>query len=180
LIGGAILALAITALLGAFVGQLALNEHARNMTLAINDANRVMEQLRLRNTNPCATDGTGLIGVDTTPPTPNPAAGYASWDAWLADAGVNGGGGKSVLPNPAVNELIAVTCRNQTDTANCVATDDPIRVTVAVCWRHRNRTLGECDWNGASLVPNEGLPMPNDSTAIDSPAMLSTLMTCRQ
>ena len=49
LIGAAMLAVAIAALLGAFFGQSILNEHARNLTWAMNDANRVMERLREAN-----------------------------------------------------------------------------------------------------------------------------------
>ena len=51
----AMLAIAIAALLGAFLGQLMLNEHARNLTWAIHDANRVMEQLRQVNTTAACT-----------------------------------------------------------------------------------------------------------------------------
>ena len=42
IIAAAILAIAISALLGSFIGQVTLNEHSRNLTWAINDATRVM------------------------------------------------------------------------------------------------------------------------------------------
>ncbi|MBI2885278.1 MAG: prepilin-type N-terminal cleavage/methylation domain-containing protein [Candidatus Omnitrophica bacterium] len=167
IIGAAILAIALSALLGSFVGQVTLNEHSRNLTWAANDATRVMEQLRVQNMNPC---------VGGSVPSGNPPAGFGSWDAWL-DA-PTGGGGKSIQPAPATQELIVVTCRNQADTAACIATDDPIRLTVAVCWRHRSRTIGECTWDGAALAANPGAS--GDANVTESPAMLSTIMTCRQ
>lgn len=193
-IGAAVLAIAIVALLGAFLGQITLNEHARNLTLAMNDANRIMEQMRQQNT------GAGC----STPAVQAP--GGATWNAWLATT--NAGGGKSIsgesLPlTPAAagrEELIVVTCQNQAGTAYCANTQfgagewhgpgptvvNPMRVTVAVCWRHRSRSLGECVWNNALgvLVPTDGtvpynVSPPGTAGVIDSPAMLSTLMTCR-
>ena len=152
------LLVALIALFGAIVGQATLNEHARNLTWAINDANRVMERLRQLNTgcttpsvavpSECETDGDG----DNNDP-------CASWDAWL-----NGpvAGGKSIQPN----ELVVLT----TTGAN------PLPITVAICWRHRGRTLGECSWSGVQLSPNDA----DGDGLIESPAMLSTLMTCRR
>ena len=190
MIGAAVLAIAIAALLGAFLGQQILNEHARNLTWAINDANRVLERLRALNT--------GCSVPTALPPTDAACGGQcASWDQWLQLAG----GGKSVQPNPAVEERIVVTCENQGATAECDqdgnnvggqvgmgewhtngATDtshDPIRITVAVCWRHRNRVIPavECSWNGTALVVSES--GSDTDNVISSPAMLSTLMTCR-
>ena len=180
LIGAAMLALAIVALLGAFIGQSALNEHARNLTWAINDANRVMERLREQNT------GAACAQPDARAP------GFTSWDAWLADTTAAGGGGKSVQPNPAVNERIVVTCRDNTTLAYCGTTDqisanewrtqgidtnfDPIQIAVAVCWRHRGRTIGECTWNAGALTANDA----DADGVVESPAMLSTVMTCRR
>ncbi len=122
LIGAATLAIAIVALLGAFFGQITLNEHARNMTWAINDANRVMERLRQLNSNPCG----GAVPI--TFPTADAGrvpecggAGCASWDAWLASQGVPSG--KSIQPfnvaNPTNNELIVVTCQNSVGALGC-------------------------------------------------------------
>ena len=163
------LTVAIAAILGAYIGQLTLNEHARNLSLAIQDANRVIERIRQQNT-PCA--------GGTSAPTALPPTGVwgTSWDLWLNDAG--GGGGKSLLPTPNVNELVVLTAQNR-DGTPLAANANPIRVTAAICWRHRNRTIGECDWNGTNLVENELLNMPTDTTDIDSPAMLTTLVTCR-
>lgn len=165
IISAAMLAIAIAALFGAFLGQTVLNEHARNLSWAMNDANRVMERLRQQNIG-CATPS-------ATPPT-----GFASWDGWLADP-TTGGGGKSLPQNPAVNELIVVTCQNRTGTAACTAGTDPVRLTVAVCWRHRNRTLGECTWSGSQLTASDGSNGFASNGVIESTAMLSTLMTCR-
>ena len=169
LIGVAVLTIAITALLGAFLGQVLVAQHARNLTWAMNDASRVMEQMRQQNTTPC---------IGGTLPSSNPPTGFASWDAWMASTAATGGGGKSIQPDPAVDELIVVTCRNEANTANCTGVDDPIRVTVAVCWRHRGRILGECVWNGA-LQSSDGSNSFTANSVIESQAMLSTLMTCR-
>ncbi|MBI3321082.1 MAG: type II secretion system protein [Candidatus Omnitrophica bacterium] len=143
-LGAVTLAIVLAAILGAYVGQVALNEHSRNLSLAIQDANRVMDQIRQQN-SPCA-----------APPAPdlNPPGG-GTWDAWLAA----GGGGKSRPPN------LELVQRSSTP-------GPPIQVTVAVCWRDRNRTVGECSWNGVNLTAN--------NPAINSPAKLTTLITCRQ
>jgi len=90
--------------------------------------------------------------------------GFATWDAWLDDA-VTGGGGKSIQPNPATQELITVTS----------AGVDPLQVTVAACWRHRERVVGECTWDGAALTANDA----DGNGIITSPAALATVVTCR-
>ena len=177
-LGAMVLEVAAAAILGAYVGQVTLNEHARNLSLAIQDANRVIERVRQANSN-----------CGANPPTAAAQDAAANWDAW-----VNANGGKSIQPNPANNELIVVTCQNNNVAQYCPAaqmgtewhaagpagTVDPLRVTVAICWRHRNRTIGECAWDGVNLTANDTLPMPNDTAnVIDSPAMLTTLVTCR-
>jgi len=181
MLAAALLAVGITALLGAFLGQLTLNEHARNLTWGMNDASRVMERLRQLNSG-CAA-GTLPSAVSTV---------GASWDAWLADTSANGGGGKSVQN---VNELVVVTCRdlnggalqsdycatNQTGSGEWhtkpVANTslDPINVSVAVCWRHRERVIGECSWINGTLSASDA----DGDGVVESPAMLTTLMTCR-
>lgn len=170
LIGVAILAIATTAFLGAFLGQTLLAEHARNLTWAINDANRVMEQLRLQNTSPNCT-----VLPSTAILTTCGGQAVTTWDQWLQLCAL----GKSIQPNPSTEELIAVSCQNEAGTAACTAADDPIRVTVAVCWRHRSRTLGECAWDGAALSSADGSNGFAANGVIESPAMLATLMTCR-
>jgi type II secretory pathway pseudopilin PulG len=153
--GAVVLAVAIVGLLGAFLGQTTLNEHARNLAWALNDAGRILERMRQLNT-----------GASCAVPTLAPPAGFASWDAWLASPAASGGGGKSVQPNAAVNERVAVSSGGV----------DPLQVTVAVCWRHRGRTLGECAWDGTQLTPAD---LDGDGL-ITSPAMLSTLISCRR
>jgi Tfp pilus assembly protein PilV len=155
MVGAAILVIGIVALLGAFLSQITLNEHSRNLTMAINDANRVMERMRQQNTS----------GACLAPSVAAPA-GFATWDAWLADMGAAGGGGKSVQPTPAVNELVVISNTGS----------DPIQVTVSICWRQRERVLGECTWNGAALVPGD----TNGDGIITAPATLSTLLSCRR
>lgn len=156
LMGAAILVIAIAALLQTFAWQLTVTEHARNLALATNDAGRVMEQLRTQNS-----------GGVCQAPSAAPPTGFLSWDAWLGDTGGAGGGGKGIQPTPAVNELVVVTAQGA----------EPLTVTVAVCWRQRGRTLGECAWNGAALTANPGAG--GNPAVTESPAMLSTLVTCR-
>ena len=181
------LLVAFTALLGVILGQMTMNEHARNLTLAVHDANRVLEQIRQDNVS-CTTpevNPTNLSGAPT------------SWDAWLQAQG------KSLS---ALNEQILVTCLRQNPSAPPVnpgdycgmggtaqigsgewrvnpgtTSFDPIQLTVSVCWRHRGRVLGECQWNGAALLPADGGGSgPSSLTGIiESPASLTTLVTCR-
>ena len=156
-VGMLVLAIGITALLQAFLGQVTMDEHARNLAWAMNDASRVMEQIRQQNT------GGGCTNPSVTPP-----AGFLSWNAWLAD--VNGGGGKSIQPDPANNELVVATPPTGTGAA-------PLTVTVAVCWRQRGRIIGECLPNGAALIQNPGAG--GNPAITESPAMVSTVITCR-
>lgn len=158
LIGATILMIGLVIMLAAIVSEVALNEHHRNLSWALNDASRVMERLREQNT-----------GASCTTPSAAAPSGFASWDAWLASSASTGGGGKSLQPSPSTNELVVVTSSGT----------NPLTVTVAICWRHRNRTVGECAWNGSALSADETIVMLNDTSAIDSPAMLSTVMTCR-
>ena len=161
-LGAAILAATIAALLQMFVGQVVLAEHYRNLSWAINDADRVVEELRKQHSgSTCLTPG-------VTPPT-----GFASWDAWLSDTS-SGGGGKSIQPNPATNELVVVS----PSVTPPAPVPDPLTLTVAVCWRHRNRTVGECTWNGTALVANPGAG--GDPAVTESPVMFTTAMTCRE
>ena len=151
-----IMIVSVVALLSAFMSQTTLNEHSRNMSWAANDAERVLEELELQNG-----EGSGCSGVNTAPP-----GGFASWDAWLNGAiAAGGGGGKSVPTTPATNELVSVI-----PTVGA----DPNRVTVAVvvCWRYRNRVVGECA--NAPLVTSD---LDGDGT-IESPVQLSTILTC--
>lgn len=172
-LGAMVLAIAIAAILGAYVGQVTLNEHARNLSLAIQDASRVIEQIRQDNTS-CGASPKALWPSGT------------SWDSWLANAG----GGKSLTQNIAIgNELVVVTCQDRDGTTpspwlSCSSPPpgtNPLRVTVTVCWRHRQRTIGECTWNAgtSTLTADETVVVPGDTNVIDSPAMLTTLVTCR-
>ena len=156
-LGGGMLVIALTGLLQAWLSHLTLNEHSRYLSWATNDADRVMEGLHQQNAS-----------ATCSAPTATPPAGFASWDAWLADTTANGGGGKSIQPNPAVNELVVLSTGGA----------DPLQVTVAVCWRNRGRTLGECAWDGAALSPNPA--SGGDPAVTESPAMLSTLLSCRR
>ena len=171
--------IAVSAIMGAYVGQVTMNEHARNLSLAINDATRVVERIRQQN-GPCAGAApTSAFPVWTAAnPACTGAAPTTSWDDWLQRCG----GGKSIVPDPVNNELVTITCQNAGGTALCGANEDPLRITVAVCWRHRARIIGECRAAGGvgpGLQEWEPFVMPNDNATIQSPAMLTTLVTCR-
>lgn len=189
ILAGVTLALAITALLGAFLSQLTLNEHARSLSLAVHDANRVIEQIRQDNVN-CLrpnVDPRDLAGAPT------------NWNAWLQAQGKS-------LPNSATEELVVVTCLRRdagappaTPGDYCgiggtaqmgpgewrtnagTTTYDPLQVIVSVCWRQRGRVIGECIWNGAALAASDGGNGPNARAGvIESPASMTTLVTCRR
>ena len=183
-LGALILAIVAAAVFGTYVGQMTLNEHARNLWLTMQDANRVIERIRQQNVG-CATPS-------VTPPGPT------SWDAWLQAQNP----GKSVVSTtPNTDELIVITCSHRDGPAfgrcgdtNQVGTGEwaagkqggvttnfnPLRVTVAVCWRQRGRVIGECTWNGAALAADDTVTVtPDTVNVIDSPTMLTTLVTCR-
>lgn len=178
-LGLLVIALIAAAILGAYMGQVTLNEHARNLSLAIQDVSRVIEQIRRENT--------GCTTPEVVP------AGSTSWDAWLQAQAP----GKSI---PATQEQIVVTCSHRNGpasglcgTGNQVGSGewtsaggstslDPLSITVAVCWRQRGRTIGECTFNAGTgvLTPVDGSNGPNDVVGvIESPAMITTLVTCR-
>ena len=175
------LALIAAAVLGAYIGQITLNEHARNLSLAIQDVSRVIEQMRRENV--------GCTSPEVVP------AGATSWDAWL-QAQVPG---KSI-PGVGTAERIVMTCSHQNGPASGLCgignqvgsgewtstggntTLDPLSITVAVCWRQRNRTIGECTYNAGTgvMTPVDGANGPNEVVGvIESPAMITTLVTCR-
>ncbi len=155
------LAVGVAALLGGFSGQMMLTEHSRNLSLALNDAERVMEQIRQHNQNGCT-------APSVLAPVQDPGTGtrFASWDAWLADAGANGGGGKSLRPDSVTMELVPPPVITGTN---------PLDVTVLACWVHRGRVIGECRINGTQL---EVFDVNGDGT-LTSPVMVRSEVTCR-
>ena len=177
------LAIISAAVLGAYIGQITLNEHARNLSMAIQDVSRVIEQIRRENV--------GCTTPDIVPPT------GTSWNAWL-EAQAPG----KTIPVPAAQERIVVTCSHRDGPASglCgtgnpaqvgggewasvagVTNLNPLAITVAVCWRQRGRTIGECTFNAGTgaLTPVDGANGPNSAAGvIESPAMVTTLVTCR-
>lgn len=173
-LGGTVLAVAIAAILGAYVGQVTLNEHARNLSLAIQDANRVIEQIRQ--------DTASCTAPDVNAPLLAGVVDGNDWNGWMNAVG------KSIQPNPQNNEFVQVTCQSNaggnpppTPCATPAGGTDPIRVTVAVCWRHRGRIIGEC-LDTPTLTPGgdaDGSGPHNIAGVVESPAMLTTLVTCR-
>jgi type II secretory pathway pseudopilin PulG len=144
--------LAIVAVLTTHIVQVTLREHARNVTFGLQDATRVMEELRQENS------GGGCDEPSVAVP-----GGFASWDVWLDDA--DEGGGKSI--QPVTQELIVVSSDGT----------DPLEVTVAACWRHRERVIGECTWD-ADAEALTAADQDGDGI-ITSPTALTTLITCR-
>jgi type II secretory pathway pseudopilin PulG len=92
-LGAVTLAIVTSAVLGAYVGQITLNEHARNLSLAVQDANRVIEAIR--------EDNAGCTAPDIVPDD-----GSTSWDQWMS----TGGAGDGIVESPAMLTTL-VTCR---------------------------------------------------------------------
>ena len=146
MLGTAVMIIVLTAMLGAFVGQSFLTRSARNLTAGMNDATRVMEEIRRLNTSPnCAGR-----------PSASPPGSYKTWNEWLnAD-----GQGKSIMQSSDDSfEIIAVTCQSEAGGKQYCGPNqagqewfrasqgsntsyDPIRVTVSVGWRQQRRVAG--------------------------------------
>ncbi|MBI4341104.1 MAG: type II secretion system protein [Candidatus Omnitrophica bacterium] len=161
MMGASIMAVVSAALIGAVIGQSSLNATARNLTAAMTDATRVMEEIRAQNTGAACTAGV---------PSAKAPNNRATWDEWL----YTDGGGKTVPTGvPDRHERLAVTCTEEGDqnrdgienNALCGALPngsvraqvasgewsrqplastsyDPIRVTVAVGWVQNGRIMG--------------------------------------
>lgn len=84
MIGVAVLIIALVGLIAAYIGCFSLNENARNLTIAVNDAQCVMEEIRDINIP------TNIIAQD--------------WTSWAATDPPSGGG-----CNRLDNETIIVT-----------------------------------------------------------------------
>jgi len=139
-----VIGLSVVALSSMIAGQLSFNEHARNVVLAMNDVNRVMEAMRAQNRS-----SAGCVQPTTAPPS------GANWETWLGNPLPGGGGGRSLTFSGA-NEAVGVL--------SGAAGSDPLSVSIAVCWTHRARRIGDCD-------PSDG--------AVSSPAMTNSFLTCR-
>ncbi len=217
MVGASIIAIVIAALMGSYVGQMQLSAHARNLTAAMNDATRVLEQIRIQNVK-----GQGTCAGSPPLPSVKPPAPYTSWNAWL-NTGAPGAPKSINQPNRDTAELAVVTCQDEDGGASAAdycgsnqagttewkvrpedSTFDPLRVTVAVTWSQQSRAVGEKPVSGseATYVPavvtctqaNQkapkvcttttpasfvGGPDANGNGVVDSPAMLTTLVSCR-
>lgn len=158
MMGTSILVIVIVALVGGFLGQSFLNANARNLTAAMNDATRVMEQIRLQNSmdrEPCKSNG----GFPTVVPVD--AAGNqiaATWDQWLQTEDRK----KTVntkLPDSRRNALehVAVTCQ---DEDGGIASSDYCRWTPAAVQQVNSgewKAAGRGAWDGPA-ASNIGPP----------------------
>ena len=189
-LGAVILAIVVAAILGAYMGQVTLNEHARNLSFAVNDAGRVMEEIRSENVG-CVSPN--FPDID---PQLRGVGDPDDWDEWMNTG--KPGAPKSIGLDPQTGanrddtqERIFVTClrpgvsdycgdQNQVGAGEwktqtgATTSFNPIEVTVAVCWRHRGRVVGECQWNGSALNWNDA----DSDGVIESPVMLTTLIAC--
>lgn len=192
----AILAVIVVALLGFYVAQSFLNANTRATLLAMNDATRILEEIRMQNA--------GCTIPSAVPPPLIPVV--YSWDAWL----------QRQTPSKSLDgrllETIAVTCQDvnggSVSSDYCGANQvglgdqwkvqkltstsfDPIRVTVAVGYRLHSRVMGsgssglEFTYSPIPLVTAYGSkplregPDANNNGVIEAQTMLTTLVTCR-
>ena len=204
MLGTSVMVIVLVALLGSFFGQSTLNQNSRNMLAAMNDATRIMEQIRQQNV--------GCSAPSARPPS------QENWNGWLLSQG--GGGGKSITQANTI-EHIAVTCQDsdggQDATGGAGVQDycgsdqigllewrvgaarlafNPIRVAVAVGWRQNQRTVGGTSAGqefayipGAVFTSGKSTGTVSSGSlqvtdadgngVIESPAMLTTLVTCR-
>jgi len=119
------------ALIGGFLGESYLNLNARNMMAGMNDATRVMEEIRRQNTrNPDGSYPVGSLCATAAnvpsarpPPLPSgfcPSSGTAqceSWNEWFDHQPP--GQGKSLARSGDIYEIVTVTCQN----GNAAGTD---------------------------------------------------------
>ena len=157
MVGASIVGIVLVAMVGSQYSQSQLNAHARNLTAAMNDASRVLEQIRVQNLS-----GQPGSTCDNDPPLPSagPPAPHTSWNAWL-NTGAPGAPKSIREPDRDRYEVVAVTCQDESGGAvladycgvnqaaagewRVAVTDtafDPIRVTVAVGWRQGQRVYG--------------------------------------
>src|SRR3989338_4140414 len=125
MLGTSIMVIVLTALLGSFFGQSTLNQNSRNMMAAMNDATRVMEEIRRQNARNldgsfpawslCATAN---IPSARPPPLTGglrcPAGGVQceSWNEWLDASGKSLVGSGSLEGSNDAYEIVAVTCQD--------------------------------------------------------------------
>ena len=122
MLGASIIAIITVALMGGYLGQSYLNENARNLMAAMNDATRVMEEIRNQNT---AANCASHVPADRPSVRPPPLTGgllcpppggaqCESWNDWL-DAQLAGQGKSIRRPTSNVYEIVVVTCQEVGD-----------------------------------------------------------------
>lgn len=114
-----ILVVSLLALLATYISLAALIESSRNTTVAINDANRVIEQMR----NSAATSFTSMVSTN--------------WTGWASSNGAN------TLTDEQVGFCYynlngtLIFCSNGSTSAN------PVQVNINVSWTERSRARSE-------------------------------------
>ena len=201
ILGAAILVIVLAAFMGGFFGQAFLNSRARNLTAAMNDATRVMERIRQQNT------GSGCATPDARPP--GTFTSWNAWLTDTSSSGGGGmsinspalieqivvtcqDGSSTATPAPYCGPDQVGASEWQVGAGSGF---DPIRVTVAVGWYEPGRTqtkpspgqefeyVGGSTGGCAPATPGS-LRVGTDTDVdkdgvIESQAMLTTLVTCR-
>jgi len=222
MLGTSIMVIVLVAMLGSFLGQSTLNQNSRNMMAAMNDATRVMEEIRRQN----ATSVTGSLCAQSNIPSARPPT-RQSWNEWFerdAQPGKSVGAASQPQSERDRLEVVVVTCQEVGDQDGDGTADeycgksnqtgqqewqpwwppgqptgggqsgntlfDPIRVTVAVGWSLRpprgTSAIGGINSGREFTYRQQGNdrrlyvgPDADGDRVIESPAMVTTLVTCR-
>ncbi len=111
MLGVSIVLIVMVALMGGIFGQSFLNMNARNLLAAMNDATRVMEQIRQQNMGTNCSNAVPSIVPPLNAGTGQP---YATWNAWL-NTGAPGAPKSVSQPDAATRdalEVVAVSCQD--------------------------------------------------------------------
>ncbi len=159
MMGASIMAIVSAALVGAFVGQAALNLTARNLTAAMTDATRVLEEIRKQNGSVVCTQGIPSI---------KPPSNRTSWDEWLTAIGKT-----MTLDKATTFETVAVTCQDA-NAIVCVPQTNvlcPDGVTTVTCPQVGQLTV--CGPNGPTVSPVTA-PYCGNRSAFNTPAQIGS------
>lgn len=119
MIGAGILVTAISALLATYITTAALIESSRNTTTALNDATRVMEQIR----NNAATSFNSVTQTD--------------WTTWADNNGAD------TLTDESISVCYYTLAGTLIFCGTGTTANNPIEVRITVSWTERNRSRSE-------------------------------------